>query len=272
MAAITSMLEYLDRIFMIKKHRWKLRDDAQDDAQIDRMWFRGTRNVNYELIPRAYWKKCAQQELNLFSTFQSNSLAYLNKIPMDNWEWYFLMQHYGLPTRLIDWTENPLTALYFAITYDGKIINKKVRDAPGVFIMDPCKLNSITNKNKQENIALTISNGIDNWLPQNIGDDISANSLDTFINNDFPIAVFPYRNNPRIIAQKGCFTIHGKSNIGIKEIFKKKKLNNWFCKININKDKIDKIKKELESICIDQATYFPELSSVANDIMRQYHI
>ncbi len=267
MAAITSMIEYLKQIFNIR-NGWEI----YDDAQVDRMWFRGTRNVNYKLIPRAYWKECAKQEINLFSTFQSNSLAYLNKIPIDNWEWYFLMQHYGLPTRLIDWTENPLTALYFAITYDGKIIDKTDGDAPGVFIMDPGKLNSITNKNKQENVALTISNGIDNWLPQNIGDDFIVKSSDTFINNDFPIAVYPYRNNPRIIAQKGCFTIHGKEMIGINNILVQKGLGKWFDRIEIDKNKIREIKKDLESICIDQSTYFPELSSVANDILRQYHI
>lgn len=66
----------------------------------------------------------------------------------DPWDKIFVMQHYGVPTRLLDWSENPFIGMYFAVTgkdfkatgpFPGRVLTFK-KDA-AVWLLDPIKWN-----------------------------------------------------------------------------------------------------------------------------------
>jgi len=83
--------------------------------------FRGVRDAAYELIPKIgrpdtkLKDQLAKSEKRMLQLFQDRAVPYLPSVPRSDWEWIAIMQHHGVPTRLIDWSRNALVAAYFAV-------------------------------------------------------------------------------------------------------------------------------------------------------------
>ena len=83
--------------------------------------YRGLSSIDYKLIPTLgrvslnsgdTFEKVEKQVLRVF---KERALPFLATTPANDWEWLATAQHHGLPTRLLDWTRNPLVAMYFSV-------------------------------------------------------------------------------------------------------------------------------------------------------------
>jgi len=224
-------------------------------------WFRGNQDYSYTLKPGLYRGKVDRSqhvldENDYRNDFQLKALPFMSDVfrpPQNDWEWYILMQHYGLPTRLLDWTEGALFALHFAIA-DYPITPQEYY--PCVWALNPYKLNHLVAD--RGDCVLNQYHDLKGYL-----NEIWSNET----LREHPVAIQPPYNSKRIAAQKGCFTLHGRDNRGLEEYTQ---LFQYLVRIDIAKDCVEDLKDELITNGIVQSIVFPELSGLSKELLTYY--
>ena len=186
------------------------------------------------------------------------ALSHVRPGDQRDWDWYFLMQHSGAPTRLLDWSEGALIALYFA-----------VRNNPGfydaaVWVLDPYKLNQRVIPGRlliSPTIAMDPEDQklLKRWLP----DPFSRKRVKL---PSSPVAIYPAHNVQRISSQRSCFTIHGSDPDGL-DNFENDRL---LIKIVIPSIKVPEIRRDLEVFGIDEVSIFPDLDGLGRCVSARW--
>lgn len=114
----------------------KLQEDIND--YVSPVWFRGQAVSSWALEPKLMRIDPLPSETYYLNRFKQDASIILPHRPSGEFEWMFLMQHYGVPTRLLDWSESPLTGLYFAI-------NGHLDEDGALYILLPSELNKKSN-------------------------------------------------------------------------------------------------------------------------------
>lgn len=283
---VTSIREFIDAV----------EDTYAAWGTPQRPWFRGEpdpRRPDMEpLVPKLYRDEYDENKLLQFFRMRA-PVKDLPIVPdrgaID--QWMFLARHVGLPTRLLDWTEGALIALYFALE------NKDGDNLPAVWMLNPHVLNNESTEEEVEPNAPTITwaEGRGRFVEQLKGrgvqlsevEDGGVNLTPAIVNiafenfryawtgegspTDLPVAIHPTVIHPKMSAQKSCFTIHGRLERGVRVAIKMADCAEDDClrhfEIEIERESG---LEELRRLGISQDALFPSAGGLADELERQY--
>lgn len=269
-----SMTSFIERVLYVRDV-WREEDRKRSKKcgaktfEPRQYWYRGLSKASYDLKPGLYRKsgfeavrkfqrdRSDEQEIQRGFKSCASQLMTETHLPEDGKGWYFLMQHYRAPTRLLDWTDGALLGLYFAVREI-----KKPRDA-AVWILDPAWLNSMSfgddNDSKLSGIALPEWPETDPWFPRPFEDDLHPRE---------PIALDPPHVARRLAVQRSHFTVHGKDERGLDRLVGGD--TSRLVQITIATGGIANILDDLESCGILETTIFPDLEGLSRELSRMW--
>ncbi len=257
-------------------------------------WFRGHQMSHYQLTPsvlrdiipltdargnslkgneRLNSSGCQMTGINperLLNEFKRRAVHLVDERPQNDFEWLFIMQHYGVKTRLLDWTTNALVALYFAVDQsqdcssqelsengedDITINNVDEQKSASVFVMNPNKFNEQSTTCSR---PIDLSNEFTQWEHYTRPTEHPGATL--------PICVLAPSSSSRIRAQSGVFTLHGSMTTPLESYYP---IQEILHKIYIPLEFSGKIQRDLEILGITKFFIYQDLDSLSHDIMKE---
>lgn len=234
------------------------------------IWFRGIKSESYALVPKLHRdapdvEVVRRRETRLLARFAERSMPFWTPgYPRDDWAFLFSMQHYGAPTRLLDWSENLLVAAYFcSLAYESGEERDRAGDGrPAIWAFEPVRWNSLVLAHIDADLGILTTSDpeIKNWEPR------STEDLSAARRHKQPIALYGIHNSPRIVAQRGTFTIAGTMLEPLEQIANDKypteKLLTKYVFTGYRGD----LAGELQAVGVQKSMIFPDLQSLSEEI------
>jgi hypothetical protein len=248
-------------------------EKAQNNAKSP-LWFRGVGSKDHSLTPSLYRHSTINKpdqllslEAQLMVRFRQRGVPYFGRELKDDWEALFFMQHYGIPTRLLDWSENSIVALYFSLMsapYQKNANGQRRYSSDAVlWILHPDRWNQHALSYVSYKGGALVPG--DSFLTP-----YAPNGSFTQM-NDHPVAIYGTHNSARIVAQQGVFTIFGASTQPMEEAWVKLGCPDGVLhRIVIPSSKIATVRNALLGHGITESTIYPDLEGLARDIKRHF--
>jgi hypothetical protein len=272
---VSSVRNFLVRVVSLRAE-WA--DEDEEEPGECELWFRGEPDADAEhpLRPGRYRAKSMddeEQEDELRYAFAQRGIQFSGSYrPITDWEWYFLMQHYGAPTRLLDWTEGALLGLYFALRS-----NDGTTDA-AVWVLDAWWLNRHAIRSRLKSIQRRLGRyykwALDHlpdptdrktkWILDYLPEAYSARPLPRL-----PAALRPPHIDRRIAVQLSAFTVHGSHPDGLVEVAARDR-HARLVRLRIPKRRAKMIWDELDLFGVSETTVFPDLEGLARELKNTY--
>lgn len=238
-------------------------------------YFRGHRDCTWSLHPTLHRTLAARSvaetkrayalwrlEYDLFYEFQARARE-LHDSSITSWDVLFAMQHFGVPTRLLDWTETFAVAVHFAV--DGW---KDGANEPCIWVLNPTRLNQ-WGWGTDELLAPKYLG----WEPEEDefwGYDELLNTTSGLMEWDEPCAIYPEMKNARLQAQRGSFVIQGDVFAPLDQQLPKD--NHILRKVVIPREAIAGARRFLTMAGIHHEVLFPDLGGLAKSLRTKYRI
>lgn len=178
-------------------------------------------------------------EESMLREFRRQCQPFLEFPPESDWDWMSLAQHHGLPTRLLDWSKNPLAALWFAVA------NPPGRGNGVVWILS---IDALVH--------------VDPWAVQN------PLTLDELA------VIRPRHISRRIGAQMGWFTCHPYTQEGASFLVLERapQYQSRLHKVLIERSAFSDIRWDLDGCGVNAASIFPDLDGLCRHLEWAYSL